>query len=176
MRRLLILAMTLGSSLASGQGGFETVIPSQPVHINADADASGYAYTTGHWVPIDKSDKKSELAGPSTSEITCDRPEKVCHETQANMTVMDHSFSLSADYIEYKVVRWNAKEIVAQNVNGLCRALNVLKFDLVQKRVYYSQTLSEPDNNLPKVSKDLCDMIGMNLELKASTMWRKEPK
>ncbi len=47
-----------------------------------------------------------------------------------------------------------------------------MKFDRVQKRIYWMQTLSEPLTDLPKMSKDICDAVGMNLELKADAMWR----
>ena len=96
--------------------------------------------------------------------------EQVCFVL--DMIVDGDSFSLSADSLEYKVTLWNRKEIVATNIDGICRVLNVLKFDLVQKGVYLSQTLSEPTNDLPKLSRELCSSVGMNLELKAATMWK----
>jgi hypothetical protein len=42
----------------------------------------------------------------------------------------------------------------------------------VQKRVYLSQTLSEPTNDLQQASREICSSVGMNLELKAATMWK----
>jgi len=155
-----------------GQNGFDLLIPNDPP---ADVTQVGdsWASVKGHWVPVDPSDVNSRLAGPSTSEISCDRAEKVCRETQANITVMGNSFSLTADYIEYTVERWNNKEIVASNVGGVCRVRSVIKFDLVNKKVYFMQALSEPVTDLAKLSKDVCNATGMSLELKNSTMWRK---
>jgi hypothetical protein len=37
----------------------------------------------------------------------------------------------------------------------------------MQKRIYWMQTLSEPLTDVPKMSKDVCNAVGMNLELKA---------
>jgi hypothetical protein len=117
-------------------------------------------------------DNKSELTGPSVSEIHCDH--KMCYESQANMTVFkDGTFSVDANYVEYEVERWNTREIVAKNVRGMCRMLNVLKFDLVQKKVYSLSTLWEPTNDLPKLSRELCAVSGTNLELKDMTIWKK---
>ncbi len=162
-----VLLCVLGfSASAHAQKGFNTVIPDRPITIQ---DHSTYVYTSGHWIALDK---KSELTGPSFSEITCNH--RTCTEQQANMMVDGDAFSLSADSLEYKVTRWNRKEIVATNIDGICRVLNVLNFDLVQKRVYLSQTLSEPTNDLPKLSRELCSSVGMNLELKAATMWKAE--
>jgi hypothetical protein len=162
-----ILLVVFASLTAVAQKGFETTISAEPINLHA---SSTDAYVQGHWVA---QDKQSELTGPSVSEISCDRQTRTCHESQANIMVMGNTFSLSADSVDYKVERWNEKEIVAKNIGGLCRILNVLKFDLVQKRVYAFQTLSEPTNDLPKLSKEICAHANMNLELKADTMWRK---
>jgi hypothetical protein len=149
------------------QGGFTTVAPDRPVNIIQVPD-TGDVLVSGHWVALDK---KSELTGPSVSEIHCDR--KTCYESQANMTVFkDGTFAIDADYVEYQVERWSKNEIVAKSVKGTCRMLNVLKFDLVQKKVYSKSTLSEPTNDLPKLNKDLCAASETNLELKDFTVWK----
>jgi hypothetical protein len=62
---------------------------------------------------------------------------------------------------------------VASHVEGSCRVRNVIKFDRVSSKVYWMQTLSEPLNDLPKREQDICKDAHMNLELKASTMWKK---
>ena len=124
-------------------------------------------------MPTDPSDKKANLTGPSASEISCDRADKVCHETQANITVIGDSFALTADYLTYTVERWNAKEIVASTVGGRCRVRSVIKFDRVNKKVYFMQALSEPVTDLPKLAKDVCDASSMSLELKDGDLWRK---
>ena len=162
-----MLLVVFASLTAVAQNGFETTVPPEPINLQTSATD---VYVQGHWVAQDKA---SELTGPSVSEISCDRRAQTCHESQANITVMGNSFSLSAVSVDCKVERWNEKEIVARNIGGICRILNVLKFDLVQKRVYAFQTLSEPTNDLPKMSKEICAHANMNLELKGDTMWRK---
>ena len=164
----LILVLFSVALCVQAQGGFTTIAPDRPVIIIQVPDA-GDVLVSGHWVVLDN---KSELTGPSVSEIHCDH--EMCHESQANMTVFkDGTFSVDADYVEYEVERWNKNEIVAKNVRGICRMLNVLKFDLVQKKVYSLSTLSEPTNDLPKLSKEVCAVSGMNLELKDMTIWKK---
>jgi hypothetical protein len=162
-----VLLVVFASLTAVGQNGFEPTIPPEPINLQASATD---AYVQGHWVA---QDKQSELTGPSVSEISCDRQTQACHESQANIVVIGNMFNLVAASVDYKIERWNEKEIVAKNIGGICRVLNVLKFDLVQKRVYAFQTLSEPTNDLPKMSKEICAHANMNLELKAATMWRK---
>lgn len=170
MNRFILIVMLLsGASFA--QAGFETVIPAQALgdtlHIDRD-----FVSVDGHWVA---SDEKSKMTGPSVSSITCDRKEGICEEEQGNITVMENTFTLSADHLEYKIERWTAKDIVASHIGGICRVRDVIKIDIEAKRVFYSQALSEPvDDKLPKMSKDACNLVGMNLELKQSTMWLKK--
>lgn len=154
---------------AVGQNGFSPVIPDEPVDFSQVTDSS--AWVRGHWIAVDPTDKKDELTGPSTSEISCNT--KACTDTNANIVVMGQTFALSGGYDEYTVERWNSKEIVASNIGGACHVRNVLKFDRVKKKVYWMQTLSEPIDDLPKGLKDSCKLVGMNLELKNSTLWRK---
>jgi hypothetical protein len=138
-------------------------------HCTIDRD---YVTVDGHWIP---SDEHSKMTGPSVSSIVCDRKEAICAEEQGNITVMGNSFTLSADHLEYKIERWTAKDIVASHIGGICRVRDVIKIDIEAKRVLYSQALSEPvDDKLPKMSKDACNLVGMNLELKQSTMWVKK--
>ena len=171
MRRFVLLAMVTSSSLALAQNGFVTTVPDEPVNFSRVSDASAWA--EGHWVPVDPSDRKSAMLGPSISQIFCDHSAKVCTEKQANIVVDGDAFALNADYVEYTVERWNTREIVASHLEGSCRVRNVIKFDRVNSRVYWIQTLSEPFNNLPKREQDICRDAHMNLELKASTMWKK---
>jgi hypothetical protein len=170
MQRALFVLFVFTASLVVGQNGFVTVIPDQPIDFLQVNDTN--AWVSGHWVPVDPFDKKSEMTGPSVSEISCTR--RVCNESSANITVIGNMFSLSSDNTEYSVERWDKKEIVASAVGGTCRVRTVLKFDREQKRVYWMQSLSEPVNDLPKMSQDACKLVGMYLELKASTMWRKQ--
>jgi len=141
VKRFVLLVVFAGLT-AVAQNGFETMVPPQPINLQANGTD---VYVQGHWVAQGKA---SDLTGPSVSEISCDRRAQTCHESQANIIVMGSSFSLSAVSVDYKVERWNDKEIVAKNIGGICRILNVLKFDLAQKRVYAFQTLSEPTNAL----------------------------
>jgi hypothetical protein len=171
MRRTLILLFVFAvSQQAMGQNGFESTFPDRPVDFSQVNDSG--AWVRGHWVAADPTDKQSQLTGPSTSEISCDRARKTCTDTTANIVVMGSTFALSGGQDEYNIERWNAKEIVASNVGGACRLHNVIKFDRVQRRVYSMQTLSEPIDDLPKGLRDICKLSGMTLELKNSTMWR----
>jgi hypothetical protein len=167
MSHFLVLIFVLFTSLVSvGQNGFNPTVDS-PVDLQANSDS---AFVQGTWVALDE---HSALTGPSVSEISCDRKEGYCHEAQASMVVFkDGAFTLTADSVDYRVVRWNEKEIVAQNISGICRVLNVLKFDLQQHKVYASQVLSEPVNDLPKMSREICNAVGMKLELHGETMFR----
>src|SRR5690349_17938322 len=154
MTRTISLALiSLASVTAIAQQGFDTIVPDQPVILHVNSNGVG---VTGHWVALDQ---KSELSGPSVSEINCDH--RKCVESQANMTVMkDGTFGLSADTVEYTIERWTEREIVASNVGGLCRVRNVLKFDFVEKRVFSLQTLSEPiDERLPQRTKETCKAV-----------------
>ena len=171
MKLLWILGFILTAPFALGQHGFETVIPNQPVDFSQITDSR--AWLEGHWIAVDPNDKNSALTGPSASEISCDRQRKTCTDNNANIVVDGNAFSLSAAADEYTIERWNGKEIVASNIKGICRVRTVIKFDRAQKRVYLMQTLSEPIEELPENSKKLCKLAGLNLELKASTMWKK---
>ncbi len=160
MRCCFVLVVVCASLAATAQNGFAPVVD-EPVSLQINA---GSVYVQGSWLA---QDKQSALSGPSVSQITCDEKEGYCHEAQANMVVFkDGTFTLTPDYVDYKVARWNSKEIVAQNIGGICRVLTVLKFDLQNKRVYSMATLSEPTNDLPEMSQKICSAVGMKLELR----------
>jgi hypothetical protein len=168
MSRFFVIFLLLSPGFA--QAGFDTLLPDQPLgdtlHIDPD-----YVSVQGHWAATGD----SKLAGPSVSTLSCDRKEGICEEEQGNITVMGNSFTLSADHLEYKIERWTTKDIVAAHIGGLCRVRNVIKIDRTAKRVFYSESLSEPvDEKLPKMSKDICKLTGMDLELKQSTMFVKK--
>ncbi len=171
MRRFVLLAVVISASFALAQNGFVTTIPDEPVNFSQVGDSS--AWIEGHWVPVDPSDQKSAMLGPSISQIFCDHSANVCSEQQANIIVDGNVFSLTGDYVEYTIERWNAREIVASHIEGSCRVRNVIKFDRVSSKVYWMQTLSEPLSDLPKREQGICKDAHMNLELKASTMWKK---
>ncbi len=83
MNRPLIPVFLLAASLgAVGQGGFVATIPDEPVDLSQVNSTT--AWVRGHWVALDK---KSELPGPSTSEISCDRKTRTCYDTTANIMV-----------------------------------------------------------------------------------------
>ena len=168
MNHFTLAVLLLSALSASGQGGFVTVIPAQPLGDTLHVDVD-YASVDGHWIALDD---HSELAGPSVSSISCDRRRGMCEEEEANITVMGNSFTLSADHVEYQIERWTTTDIVAANIGGLCRVRTVIKIDITSKRVYSSQNLSEPmDEKLSKSTRDICKLTGMNLELKSSTLW-----
>ena len=171
MKRTLSLLLVVFGSVAFAQNGFVTTIADTPVNFSQVSDTS--AWIEGHWAPVDPSDRKSAMLGPSISQISCDHSAKACYEKQANIIVVGDMFSLNADYVEYTIERWNAREIVASHIEGSCRVRNVIKFDRVNGKVYWMQTLSEPLNDLPKREQNICKEAHMYLELKASTMWKK---
>ena len=171
MKRTLTLFVAVFGSVAFAQNGFVTTVPDTHVDFSQVSDTS--AWIEGHWASVDPSDRKSAMLGPSISQISCDHSGKACYEKQANIIVDGDMFSLNADYVEYTVERWNAREIVASHVEGSCRVRDVIKFDRVNRKVYWMQTLSEPLNDLPNREQDICKDAHMYLELKASTMWKK---
>lgn len=143
-----------------------------PVLLQSDSD---HLYVEGNWISVDK----QPLSGPSVSEISCDRAEGQCHEAQANIMVVSKGiFTLVAASVDYKIIRWNSREVVAQNApTGICRVVNVLKVDLQAKKVFALQTLSEPvDSSLPQMGKDICNAAGLNLELRDKTAFAYDAK
>ena len=173
MKKLLIAAVVL-RSLALAQNGFAPILD-RPADVIQD---SATLSATGVWLPVDRTDKKSQLSGPSVSEITCYRARNTCTELQANMTVFpDGSFTLSPDSMTYQVSRWNDKELVAQTIGGICRVMMTLKFDFVNKKVYARNSLSEPVNDLSKTSQEMCLAAdGMFLELHGGSTFGPAPK
>ena len=163
MKQLLILLVTMAPTLALGQHNQFNPVFDRPVDFAQVSDSD--AYVAGNWVALDE---HSKLPGVSVSEIRCDRSEKVCHELQANLIFVGaDEFDLTPDSLDYNIVRWNSKEIVAQNIGGICKALNSLRFDRMTKKVYYLQSLSEPVESLPDMSKKMCNALGLRLELHA---------
>jgi len=151
---------------AWAQNGFTTTIPDEPVTLVVDSDQ---VFVTGHWVAADK---QSEPTGPTVSRISCDK--QICRESQANIVLFpDNTFTMTTDYVEYKVETFNSKAIVATSTQGVCGVRTVLKFDLIHKSVYWTMRPSAPSNDLPRVSSKACDSAQMNLELKGETMWRR---
>src|SRR5271156_1053771 len=100
LRYVLILFLTLPLS-ASAQVKFTPVLTG-PVEFFQITDSS--VFVNGFWVPLDK---KSELSGPSTSQISCDRREGICNELQVNVWIYGNLVQFEPDSAEYKVIRWN---------------------------------------------------------------------
>lgn len=172
MKGLGIFLLVVAS--LSGQGKNLQFVPITDMPLDFSQVGDDDAYVQGDWVAMDK---HSELAGISTSEIICSRKGMVCHESQANLTIMGNAFTLRPDYLDYKITRWNSREIVANNISGICRVNNSLKFDRKNKKVYFLATLSEPVENLPKMSKEICNAAGeQRLELQGNTMYREDTK
>jgi hypothetical protein len=171
MKRFLVVLIVMFGTLALGQHGQFNPIVDSPVDFAQVSD--NHAFVEGNWVALDE---RSKLPGVSVSEISCDHAQKVCHELQANLVfVGGDEFSLIPDALDYSVVRWNSKEIVAQNIGGICKVLNSLRFDLLTKKVYYLQSLSEPVESLPELSKKMCNAVGMRLELHAKAVYSTRP-
>lgn len=165
MKTLKVVAVTLFAlvSEAFAQNGF-TPMFDNPVEFAQVHD--DYAWMKGHWVGKD-------MAGASSSEISCDKKEGTCRDTQANISVIGGMFDMTGDVAEYAVQRWNKTEIVAV-IDGRapCYLRQVLKIDRAAKRVTWMAVLSEPlDPSLPEMTAKLCTLGQMNLELKDGTAW-----
>jgi hypothetical protein len=159
-RSLLLLILALAGA-PEQKLQFNPVVDT-PVDFTQVRDSD--AYVKGNWVPLNE---RSKLPGVSMSEITCDRHLNLCRELQGNLVISENMFSIVPDQVEYKVVRWNSEEIVANAIGGTCKTLNSLKFDRKNKKVYAIQSLSEPIENLPNVSRRL-QCCGFNM----GTSWR----
>lgn len=142
-------------------------------------------HALGVWVAAGSS---SPPSGPSVSDIYCSRDEYKCHEEMANIVWMGDTFSLNPDSADYRVTRWNEREIVAENrdvqgplVAGPCHLLGVLKIELVHQKIYAYQTLTEPaisDESTGKIiaSRKLCEAANNTLwELHAETSFSYAP-
>jgi hypothetical protein len=124
---IAVTLFTLCGTLAFAQKGFTPVFDNRPADFTQIKD--DYAWVKGHWVG-------EHMVGPESSDISCDKKEGTCTDTQANITVMGSTFVMSGDTAEYTVQRWNAKEIVAV-IEGRapCRLRQVLKIDRQAKQV-----------------------------------------
>ena len=163
MKMKTLMFVVLYAGMAFAQNGFTPVFdtPADFAQIN---DTS--AWLKGHWVGKD-------MAGPSSSEIFCNKIEGTCTDTSANITVTGGMFILNADTAEYKVQRWNKGEIVAV-IEGQapCRLRQVLKIDRAAKKVTWMNTLAEPINpSLTELLQKTCTLSQMTLELKDGTSW-----
>jgi hypothetical protein len=170
MKRISIVLFMLFmlSSLAFGQNGFKPMFdkPAEFAQIN-DSEA----WVQGHW--IDAPGSPAHMAGPSASVIYCDKAEKTCTDTQANISVSGGMFDLASAVTEYTVERWTSKEIVAV-VEGRapCHLRQTLKIDRVAKKIFWMMYLSEPlDPSLPDMTAKMCALGTMSLELKDGTAW-----
>jgi hypothetical protein len=121
----------------------------------------------GHW-------SGDNMAGPSSSDISCLKADKTCTDTSASIAVIGDHFVMNASTTEYKIERWTSQEIVAAVVGDEpCRLRQVLKADRVGKRVTWMVSLSEPlDANLSKLTRDFCTKAEMHLELKEGIAWK----
>lgn len=147
------MVICVSTALAMGQNSYVGTTVDAPVDMEQVSETS--AYVTGHWVGDD-------LAGPSTSEIFCQHKSMVCEDNHAEMVVMGGGvFSLVGGQDTYRIERWTPNEIVASNVSGACDVHHVIKFDRVHKRVFYMQTLSEPE-----ASGGLCSWANLSSELR----------
>jgi hypothetical protein len=151
----------------------------EPARLSVHKDS---VYALGVWVA---SGSSSAPAGPSVSNIYCSHSENTCHEQMANMVPFGDTFSLNPDSADYRVTKWNENEIVAENrdvegplLAGPCHLMGVLKIDLLHKKLYAYQTLTEPvlPTDAPKDkmidSEGVCKAANNTLwELHAETMF-----
>jgi hypothetical protein len=169
-RTISLMGILVVAGIVSAQKLHFEPVTDGPVDFSQVTAAS--AYVRGNWLALDE---HSKLPGVSMSEISCDHKAMICHEVQGNLVVDGNMFSLVPDVVDYQITRWTAAEIVATNVGGICKVLNSLKFDLKNKKVYALQSLSEPVEDLPKMSRDACNAVGQRLELRAATMYWQGP-
>lgn len=160
--KYLLIFIFLTTAVAMGQTEYVYVGAERPIDFSQVNDS--LAYVSGHWV-------SSDLAGQSTSQISCVRTNMTCADAHAEIISIGKAFTLSGGEDEYRVERWNSREIVASAVGGICRVRNTIKFDRTQKRVYSMQTLSEPLNDLPADEQKICK-IQMQSELKDGTTFQ----
>jgi hypothetical protein len=161
---LSMTSLAVGVPLAQGQKGFTPAFPDKPPNFTQVGDDD--AWVKGHWVG-------EHMVGPESSEISCDKKSMTCTDTQANITVIGGTFTMTGDVTEYTIERWTSREIVA-TVSGRapCHLRQVLKFDRVAKRVSWMASLSEPLNDsVPKSLRDVCTASQMNLDLRDGTSW-----
>lgn len=151
--------------VAAGQNGFE---PAANIPVAVLGDKSNYVIVQGHWVEHD--DQHRELAGPSTSTITCINGEKICVEEQANLVNNSGIWILTAEHLEYKIDRWDSQELVAHkdpDRSAACKVRITLRFDFTLNKIYWLQSLSEPpDESIPKPLQYACSMSAMSLEMR----------
>jgi hypothetical protein len=137
---------------------------------------NGYVRASGVWVDPER---KNSPAGPSVSDISCGRSDGTCEESQAMIVGFgEGTFTVTADHAEFQIERWNEEEIIAKRQpTGICKVLNVLRFDLKLKKIYLLQSLSEPvSERLPKLSKDLCGLVNATWELHKDTVFSTSPE
>lgn len=166
MTRFVVAPFVASLSLCCfAQHGFKPVTDG-PVLIFRDKNL--YAHAKGYWQ--DQDVKKPQLAGLSSSEITCTSDDHLCVEDQANMTSVGPLWMLEADHVEYKIDRWTAEELVAHKdppASAICKLRITLRFDFKLSKVYWMQTLNEPINeSAPKLVQQECAVAGMSLELR----------
>ena len=162
-RRCIPILFLGFAPLVSAQVRFAPVFTRPPEFVQITDTG---VFVKGFWVPLDK---ESKLAGPSTTELSCDRHEGLCNELQVNVHVDGKWVEFVPDAIEYKIVRWNADEIVARNVQGICKVASTIKIDRKAKRIFFLQALSEPVEGLPELTQKICNAVGLRLELHAAT-------
>lgn len=90
---------------------------------------------------------ESELAWPTISSISCDKPRRVCSETYATVDDMGR---LDVDATDFEVSLWTNDKIIASTVVGLCDVGNQIIVDLSAKTVSRQTYPTQPLTN------DLC--------------------
>ena len=178
-----VVLLLLLSTIAIAQRGkaefAEKPVKDGPFTHLTDEPAKLFVYkdsvsALGVWVA---SGSSSAPAGPSVSSIYCNHRENTCHEQMANILAVGDTFSLNPDSADYSVTKWNENEIVAENrdvegplLAGPCHLMGVLKIDLLHKKLYAYQTLTEPVLPTDTPKDKIIDSEGM-CKAANNTLW-----
>jgi hypothetical protein len=138
---IALLLLAWGTISAAAQS-LTPAVPMKPAYIG---QGPGWLYVAGIWGTDKHLESSQEL---SESTIYCDQKTKTCEEANSHVFVASWQGGALLDNaiypISYNVERWSKTEMVASTLEGDCRVRYVLKFDLVQQRVFWSSSLSEP--------------------------------
>ena len=137
-RLLLFVALFAVSAKAQ-----QPVAPLQPYPI--DTSFPGVLYVEGVWGLHGHLESDNRI---DSSVIECRRAEGTCHESFARADFTGGTFVNTPESWTYRIERWDQSEVLAVTIALDCRVRHVLKFDLKQKRVFWSESPSEPMGKL----------------------------
>jgi len=131
---LLFTAAFLASSTASAQIKLVplTIAGPKPAHatkyLKPPAKNWDWVSANGHWEPLDKNNKKAELAGFSFSDVSCSKRTNTCEESSASV-IPNVGIQVSVDHTEYEILSWRDDGLTARYVGGSCKIAHTLEID-----------------------------------------------